>query len=68
MSDMIRVFRDLVDCPLWQAVRMASLTPAEIVHQGGQIGSLAPGKLADIVLIDERVKVHATYVGGCPVT
>jgi N-acetylglucosamine-6-phosphate deacetylase len=64
MNDMIRVFRDLVDCPLWQAVRMASLTPAEIVHRAGEIGSLAPGKLADIVLIDEQVNVHATYVGA----
>jgi N-acetylglucosamine-6-phosphate deacetylase len=68
MNEMIRVFRDLVDCPLWQAVRMASLTPAEIVHRGGEIGSLAPGKLADIVLIDEQVNVRATYVGGRPVT
>jgi N-acetylglucosamine-6-phosphate deacetylase len=68
MNDMIRVFRDLVDCPLWQAVRMASLTPAEIVHRGREIGSLAPGKLADIVLIDEQVNVHANYVGARPVT
>jgi len=51
MNEMIRVFRDLVDCPLWQAVRMASLTPAEIVHCGDKIGSLAPGKLADIVAV-----------------
>ncbi len=64
MNDMIRVFRDLVDCPLWQAVRMASLTPAEIVHRSGKIGSLAAGKLADVVLIDEQISVHATYVGG----
>ena len=68
MNDMIRVFRDLVDCPLWLAVRMASLTPAEIVHRGAEIGSLAPGKLADIVLIDEQVNVHATYLGARPVT
>lgn len=68
MNDMIRVFRDLVDCPLWQAVRMASLTPAEIVHREDEIGSLASGKLADIVLIDEQVNVHATYVGGGSIT
>ena len=36
MNEMVRVFRDLVDCPLWQAVRMASLTPAEIVHRGAR--------------------------------
>jgi N-acetylglucosamine-6-phosphate deacetylase len=34
----------------------------------GRTGSLAPGKLADIVLIDEQVNVHATYLGARPVT
>src|SRR5579864_669648 len=64
MNEMIRVFRDLAGCPLWQAVRMASLTPAEIVHRAGEIGSLAPGKLADLLIIDEQLQVHATYIGG----
>jgi len=68
MNEMIRVFRDLVDCPLWQAVRMASLTPAEIVHCDREIGSLAPGKIADIVLLDEQLNVRATYTGTRPVT
>ena len=64
MSEMVRVFRDLAGCQLWQAVRMASLTPAQIVHSDDQIGSLAPGKLADFLIIDEQIRVHATYIGG----
>jgi N-acetylglucosamine-6-phosphate deacetylase len=64
MNEMVRVFRDLAGCQLWQAVRMASLTPAQIVHSDDQIGSLAPGKLADFLIIDERIRVHATYIGG----
>jgi N-acetylglucosamine-6-phosphate deacetylase len=64
MNDMVRVFREMADCQLWQAVRMASLTPAEIIHRDDEIGSLAAGKLADIVLIDEQVNVHAVYIGG----
>jgi N-acetylglucosamine-6-phosphate deacetylase len=64
MNEMVRVFRDLAGCQLWQAVRMASLTPAQIVHSDDQIGSLAPGKLADLLIIDEQVRVHATYIGG----
>ena len=67
MNEMVRVFRELVACPLWQAVRMASLTPAAIVHRESEIGSLAPGKFADIIIIDEQVNVHATYIGGKPV-
>src|ERR1700736_6286485 len=64
MNEMVRVFRELVDCPLWQAVRMASLTPAEIVHRADEIGSLAPGKMADILIIDSQVNVRAVYIGG----
>ena len=64
MNEMVRVFRELVGCPLWEAVRMASLTPAEIVGADDEIGSLAVGKWADILLIDENVEVKATYLGG----
>lgn len=68
MNEMVRVFRDLSGCPLWQAVRMASLTPAEIVHRAADIGSIAPGKLADLIILDDQLNVHATYVSGalCP--
>lgn len=64
MNEMVRVFRDLAGCPLWQAVRMASLTPAEIVRRAGDIGSLAQGKLADLLIIDDQINVLATYIGG----
>ena len=64
MNEMVRVFRELVECPLWEAVRMASLTPAEIVGAAGEVGSLAVGKWGDVILIDENVDVKATYLGG----
>ncbi|MGH9627049.1 MAG: N-acetylglucosamine-6-phosphate deacetylase [Bryobacteraceae bacterium] len=64
MNEMIRVFRRLTDCALWQAVRMASLTPAQIAGVSADIGSLARGKWADIVLFDEDVNVKAAYVAG----
>ena len=54
-----------IGCPLWQAVRMASLTPAEIIGVADELGSLAPEKwAADVVLFDENVEVRAVYVGG----
>jgi N-acetylglucosamine-6-phosphate deacetylase len=64
MNEMVRVFRDLVGCPLWQAVRMASLTPAQIVHRADDIGSIAPGKLADLLILDDKLHVHATFLKG----
>src|SRR5947208_7711686 len=64
MNEMVRVFRDLVGCPLWQAVHMASLTPAQIVRADAEVGSVAPGKWADVILIDEHGEVSATYLAG----
>jgi N-acetylglucosamine-6-phosphate deacetylase len=64
MNEMVRTFRELVRCPLWQAVRMASLTPAGIIGVASELGSLAPGKRADVILVDEDLNVSATYIGG----
>lgn len=64
MNQMVRVFHQLVGCPLWQAVRMGSLTPAEILGVSGDLGSIARGKQADIVLLDKELDVKATYVAG----
>ena len=64
MNEMVRTFRELTGCPLWQAVRMASLTPAEIIGAAGELGSLAPGKRADVLLIDDEVNVAGVWVGG----
>ncbi len=64
MNEMVRIFRDLTGCALWQAVRMASLTPAEILGRQSEVGSLAPGKFADVILFDENVGVKAVYLGG----
>ena len=66
MNEMVRVFRDLTGCPLWQAVRMATLTPAEIIGCDAELGSLSPGKKADIILFDDALRVHATYLSGVP--
>jgi len=64
INEMVRVFRDLTECPFWHAVRMASLTPAEIAGVDGELGSLTKGKLADVLILDEQVEVRAVYLGG----
>jgi N-acetylglucosamine-6-phosphate deacetylase len=67
MNEMVRIFREAAGCDLWQAVRMASLTPAEIVGAADEIGSLAPGKHADVILFGEQLNVSSTYIGGAKV-
>lgn len=64
MNEMVRTFRDLTGCPLWQAVRMASLTPAEIIGQSRNLGSLARGKTADILVFDQQVEIRHVVLNG----
>jgi N-acetylglucosamine-6-phosphate deacetylase len=60
----IRVMVQDVGATLLDSVRMASLNPAKVVGLDHQIGSLAPGKDADVVVIDENVNVFLTIVKG----
>lgn len=48
------------------AIQMATLNPAEHYGLSLHLGSVAPARLADIVLLEDltRVKVHSVFVGG----
>ncbi|MGE5623629.1 MAG: N-acetylglucosamine-6-phosphate deacetylase [Methanocella sp.] len=50
--------------PLADAVRMASLTPAESLGVAERKGSLTPGKDADLVVCDRELNVRWCAVGG----
>jgi N-acetylglucosamine-6-phosphate deacetylase len=50
--------------PLAECLRMATLTPARAIGVAHQKGSIEPGKDADIVILNERLSVVATIVGG----
>jgi len=61
--------------PLWDALRAYTLGPAFASHQEGSVGTLAPGKLADLIVVDKdpfasaaesllEVNVLGTMVGG----
>ena len=49
---------------LGQALTMATLTPARVAVLAERKGSLAPGKDADLVLLDEEMSVRAVFLGG----
>ena len=48
------------------ASRMASGTPATVLGRYDQLGSLAPGKRADLVLLDDKLTVTGVLRGGAP--
>lgn len=68
MDHMIRTFLEQTGRPLWEVVRMASLTPARIIGREREIGSLTPGKRADIVVLDAALEVRNVFVDGCEAT
>lgn len=47
-----------------EAVRMAASNPARVLGLEGRLGRIAPGCLADMVALDEDLRVWGTMVGG----
>ncbi len=64
MDHMIRTMHKVGGVPLHEAVRMATLTPAERTGIDGEVGSLSKGKKADIVLLGKTLKVKQVYIQG----
>lgn len=47
-----------------QAVRMASLNPARLLGLDGDVGSLAVGKKANMILTNDRMALRAVFLEG----
>jgi 5-methylthioadenosine/S-adenosylhomocysteine deaminase len=45
-------YRDPTVMPAWEVLRMATVEGARAIGLGDEIGSLAPGKQADLILVD----------------
>lgn len=68
MDHMVRHMKRSTSASLSQVIRMASLTPAERTGISQQTGSLCVGKQADILILDQDLKVVNVFVGGHPVS
>jgi N-acetylglucosamine-6-phosphate deacetylase len=68
MDFMVRHVHQRVGADLVTAVRMASLTPAEILGLQQDFGSLEPGKRADIVVFNPQFEIQRVFVAGEPVS
>jgi len=64
MDHMVKTMHQFAKIPLQEAVRMATLTPAERLGLDDQIGSLAKGKRADLVLLKRSLAVSQVFIGG----
>ena len=49
---------------LCHAIRMASLNPARFLGIDDRVGSLVPGKTANLLIIDDMANVEAVFLQG----
>jgi N-acetylglucosamine-6-phosphate deacetylase len=64
MIDLVRTMTQQGEVRLFDAVRMASLTPATILGIDERFGSIQSGKTADLVLFDDRFAVQRVWIAG----
>ncbi len=64
MDTMVRTMKASTSASLPEVVRMATLTPSKRAGIARSVGSLEPGKRADILLLDRRLAVERVFVGG----
>ena len=67
LLDMAQAVRNTVawlDAPLDEALRMASTYPADFIGLSASHGHIAPGYAADLVALDDKLRVRATWMAG----
>jgi N-acetylglucosamine-6-phosphate deacetylase len=64
MAGAVRNAVAMLGLDLAQAVRMASQNPAEYLGLGHELGRIAPGYRANLVLADEHLNVIETWIDG----
>jgi N-acetylglucosamine-6-phosphate deacetylase len=64
MASMVRNAVQLLGVELAEAARMASRYPAEFLGLGGELGRIAPGYRANLVLVDDGLDVKQTWIDG----
>jgi N-acetylglucosamine-6-phosphate deacetylase len=64
LNQMIPILNQVVGVPLVEAIRMVTLTPARAIGAEASIGSIAPGKRADIAVFDDDFTAWRVMIGG----
>lgn len=64
MATAVRNTMTALGLPLEAALQMASRAPAEFLGLGGELGQIAPGYKADLVLLDDDLSVVDTWIDG----
>ncbi len=66
MAAAVRNAISLLGLEVAEAARMASEYPAEFLGLGHELGRIAPGYRANLVLMNEELEVQKTWIDGLP--
>jgi N-acetylglucosamine-6-phosphate deacetylase len=64
LDTMVRHMKSATTASLPEVIRMASLTPAERAGVSREVGSLASGKRADVLVLNQRLQVKRVFIDG----
>ena len=64
MISAVRFMQGVVGVELSEALRMASLYPAQAIGQSHRLGRLANGTAADIVALSDDLDIGSVWIGG----
>jgi N-acetylglucosamine-6-phosphate deacetylase len=64
MISAVRFVHQVIGLELSEALRMASLYPAEAIGQADRLGRFAKGTAADIVALSDDLQVKGAWIGG----
>ena len=64
MATAVRNATQLLDLPIETAVRMATAHPARFLRLDREIGRIAPGYRANLVVADDGMNVRGTWIDG----
>lgn len=66
MDEAVRYAVNVVRLPLADALAMASRVPATFLRRNTELGRIAPGYLANLVHLDDELRVLETWIEGRP--
>ncbi|WP_431687407.1 N-acetylglucosamine-6-phosphate deacetylase [Hahella sp. NBU794] len=64
MATAVRNTISAIGLDVEEALRMASLYPAQFLGIDNEYGRIAPGYRADLVLLNDQLEVEGTWIGG----
>lgn len=64
LIDCVKIAVEQAGIPLTNALRMASVIPAEIIGMGDQLGKIQPDYVANLVRLDKAMNVKGVWASG----